>query len=333
MAEDSYRIVFRGELVEGVSRAEAEANLVSRFKYSEAALAKLFTGKGVVLKGGLDQATAEKYEKVLAGVGLVCEIVAPETIEVAEPAQPSAETEAEPEVPAETVVAAPGPFVEPAPAASMPVQEEIAEPAAAEPPEPADVTEDVFAPVATAPEEAPDDDESWAPVAAPVAAGDVFETEQAPASAAAEASFFEESPEVAGSVTAVVLDILQKTKPWVRLISILLFISSGLGMLAIAGLLIVSTMGGMGLNSDTPTLLMLSVQLASLLLYLIPAYYLFKYASAIGNLLKGGGQLELETALNYQKSFWRFSGILALILLVLMAFGILAAVLIPSLVG
>ena len=61
MALEAYRIVFRGELVEGVSRTEAETNLKIRFNYSDAALTKLFSGKGVVLKGGLDETTANKY--------------------------------------------------------------------------------------------------------------------------------------------------------------------------------------------------------------------------------------------------------------------------------
>ena len=422
MAEESYRIVFRGELVAGVSRAEAEANLKSRFKYSDSALAKLFTGKGVVLKSGMDQSTAEKYEKALAGVGLVCEVQSTEAIEVAEPERPTPvvdvepvsvapvaqeEPFSEPEPPTEAVAETSDAVAEPVPTAFEypPAQEVVEAPAVTRQPEAWYASENVFeteavesAPVRedaadefTAPEQAAAWDESedvfeteavesvpvqeeeaeefvapeqaatWdeaedvfateavesAPVreeaaeefAAPPQAeasdrpDDNFEPEPAPAAPAPEASFFEEFPAAASPVSATILDTLKQTRPWVRFISILLFICSALGVLAFVVILLSGMLGGLSSVADTPTMLMFMFQMLSLLLYLIPAYYLFKYSAAIGTLLKGGGEAELEAALGYQKSFWRFSGILTLICLVLGALGILAAVLIPIMMG
>lgn len=488
MAEESYRIVFRGKLVDGVSRAEAEANLKSRFKYSESALAKLFAGKGVVLKGGLDRVTAEKYENALKGVGLVCEIQPVGAVEVAEPETTTREAEtapvaareepvAQPEPPAETVATPAEPEEKPEESAdaaqpetsyesedvfvtgaaeyapdqeeesvytsandsedafetetttvpeeeresvyasatdswnatedvfgeessepisvqqedeesaaaeatdtwgesevvfgeesaeSIPVRDEAeeeevstettdtwseaeegvfeaeatesisvqAEADEAEPTETVDSwdeTEDVFG--STIPESAAVREMAEEPSMPP--AESVVETEEdfavAPTSAAAEAedSFFEEFPAAGGSVNATILELMKQTKPWVRLISVLLFVSAGFGVLAIGVVLLGGMMGGLGNVADTPTMLMFVFQMLSMLLYLIPAYYLFKYASAIGTLLQGGGESDLEAALGYQKSFWRFSGILTLICLVLGALGVAAAILIP----
>jgi len=75
-----------------------------------------------------------------------------------------------------------------------------------------------------------------------------------------------------------------------------------------------------------------AVQVVVFLLYLIPAYFLFKYSSAIGSLLRGGGVSALESALGYQKSFWKFSGVMTLIGLILAVLGIAAAILLPLLV-
>jgi hypothetical protein len=64
---------------------------------------------------------------------------------------------------------------------------------------------------------------------------------------------------------------------------------------------------------------------------LIPSIWLYKYSSAISRFLGGGAATELGNALVYQKSFWKYVGILILISMFVAILGILAAVLIPSL--
>ncbi len=69
-------------------------------------------------------------------------------------------------------------------------------------------------------------------------------------------------------------------------------------------------------------------------IYLAPAFLLHQYASSIGDLLQGGGDVAMEAALGSQKSFWRFIGILtlvficlyALIIVVAISFGMMSAV-------
>jgi hypothetical protein len=61
-------------------------------------------------------------------------------------------------------------------------------------------------------------------------------------------------------------------------------------------------------------------------LYLAPAFHLYKYASSIDDLLKGGGDTAMEMALGSQKSFWRFMGIVMIVVLSLYALIFLFAI-------
>lgn len=67
------------------------------------------------------------------------------------------------------------------------------------------------------------------------------------------------------------------------------------------------------------------------LFYLVPSLYLFRFATRIGEYLQSGQEAQLELALDSQRSFWRFVGILSLIAIVVTALGIFAAIAIPAL--
>ena len=128
------------------------------------------------------------------------------------------------------------------------------------------------------------------------------------------------------TVTPVMVSHLEATKPWVRLMSIVLFVS--VALMVLAGLVLMlmpaSTMGGVGMG---PMLGIFYLLLGGL--YIFPAYFLHQFASSIRNFLNGGGDLAMEEALGSQKSFWRFVGILTLVFIclyaVVMVFAVLAA--------
>jgi hypothetical protein len=52
-------------------------------------------------------------------------------------------------------------------------------------------------------------------------------------------------------------------------------------------------------------------------LYIYPGMKLWAYASAIARLLASRSTADLESALGQQKSFWKFSGIAAIVVVVL----------------
>jgi Family of unknown function (DUF5362) len=121
-------------------------------------------------------------------------------------------------------------------------------------------------------------------------------------------------------VSSLVLEHLKNTKPWVRLLSILGFI--GAVLMLILGVVVIA--GGslvQGLTGDTgfPVAALGVIYLAAAFLYIAPSMYLWRYGKAIGVLLDSPRVRNLEEALGHQKSFWRFAGICAAVILVLYA--------------
>jgi hypothetical protein len=257
-----------------MSQEEVATQLRERLKFSDAALARFFAGKPVVLKSDLDEETAERYAKAFRGAGARCAV---------EPMTPG------------------------------PAAVELA-------PRP-----DPPAPAMVCPKCGQDQPEAETCVGCGVVIAK-FRQRQ-------EESFAFESAAPGGSATGgavatdAMLAALAGTRPWVRLVSVLLFIGAGLGLLAsLISMLAVGNVPG-----GPPAMLLGAIQVLACLLYLIPAWYLSRYAGALGSFLQGGAVAELEAALDHQKSFWKFVGILTLITMVLAVLGIAAAVLIPAL--
>lgn len=143
------------------------------------------------------------------------------------------------------------------------------------------------------------------------------------------------APPPRDAVTPAMLEALRKTKPWVRFLSILGFLGSAVMVLVGIGLAIFGMVAGGG-STDSP---MGPIAMAGLglvyvllaLLYIIPSRYLFRYASAIKRALDSPSKTQpIEEALGYQKSFWKFCGILMLIMLLLYIPLVFAAIAIPN---
>jgi magnesium-transporting ATPase (P-type) len=125
-------------------------------------------------------------------------------------------------------------------------------------------------------------------------------------------------------------DTLRSTRPWTRFLSILGFIA--VAILILSGIAMMLGKNFLPKSTDTPTLMLAgAVNVAVSVFYLIPSIWLYKYSSAISRFLDGGGATELGNALVYQKSFWKYVGIMILVSMTVAILGILAAVFIPSL--
>jgi hypothetical protein len=151
---------------------------------------------------------------------------------------------------------------------------------------------------------------------------DDFNPYQAPASSAFsgnEPGYF--GPQSDAEVSPRAVDLLRQTQPWVRFLSVLIFIGFGLMMLGVViGLLIAARSARMELVGVFAVYAVLGA------LYLAPAVFLGRYASHIANLRLSFRAHDLENALQAQKSFWKFVGILTVVMLVLYAVGILVFV-------
>lgn len=137
-----------------------------------------------------------------------------------------------------------------------------------------------------------------------------------------------------GHITPATLQALAGTKPWVRLCSILGFI--GAGFMILAGLLMMTTgaMAGMGSRDAAglggfPVVMGITYLVLSII-YLFPALKLWKYGSAIVRLMSSNSTADLEAALDQQRGFWKFVGILMIIMIAItllaMVGGILAGI-------
>jgi hypothetical protein len=112
------------------------------------------------------------------------------------------------------------------------------------------------------------------------------------------------------SVTPLAVEMLRQTQPWVRFLSVLAYIAFALVLI---GALVVLAFG---VSTGSGEMLFVFPIYALLgALYLAPAIFLGRYASCIARLRMSLRARDLEGALAAQKSFWRFAGILALVVI------------------
>lgn len=75
MSEQLFEVAFSGEIIEGASLEQVKAKVGAMFKADATKLAHLFSGKRMVIKKNIDQATANKYKTALNNAGAVCEVI------------------------------------------------------------------------------------------------------------------------------------------------------------------------------------------------------------------------------------------------------------------
>jgi hypothetical protein len=74
MSDQLFEVAFSGKIGADASLDEVKARVAKMFNADEAKLAQLFSGKRIVIKKNIDQATAAKYKIALNRAGAECEI-------------------------------------------------------------------------------------------------------------------------------------------------------------------------------------------------------------------------------------------------------------------
>jgi len=132
-------------------------------------------------------------------------------------------------------------------------------------------------------------------------------------------------------VTDQMINSMRSTKMWTKFLSIMGFIMSGvvilIGIFVFSAAILFPQAQGANFR---PVLGLIYIFFS--IFYIIPSVYLFKYSSALGRFLGNKMESELESALSYQKSFWKFVGIVCLIGMIFAVVGIVAAIAIPLMV-
>lgn len=88
MSDKDFRIIFEGELADGFSLGMVKKNLGALFKADTDRIAQIFGGQAVVLKRGLDQSGAEKYQAALLKAGAITRLQNGDEEPVAAPPPP-----------------------------------------------------------------------------------------------------------------------------------------------------------------------------------------------------------------------------------------------------
>lgn len=136
MANETYNLVFSGQLARGAEMVAAKRNIQALFKVSDAQLESLFSGNPVVLKKGLNFETATKYRVAIKKAGCLVDVQEQKAAAAPAPA-PAARGRAvfgaqEPTQAAQTApVKTPEPTTKPEPALDEPTPTKVATPVAA----------------------------------------------------------------------------------------------------------------------------------------------------------------------------------------------------------
>ena len=143
---------------------------------------------------------------------------------------------------------------------------------------------------------------------------------------------FAGSSAVGGEITDGVLEQLRKTKGWVKFIGVMAFI--GAGFMVVGGIIMMAggAMGGMltGGASDAfgagVGIGMGLIYIVMAIIYIYPGMKLWGYGKRIDQLLQDRASVTLEAALNEQRAFWKFSGIMLIILLSIYALALVGLI-------
>ncbi len=79
MSTALYNVVFNGKIAEATSAAAVTSKLAAIFKIGEDKAAAMMSGKTIYIKKSVDEATAKKYQAVLANAGAIAQLVAVNT--------------------------------------------------------------------------------------------------------------------------------------------------------------------------------------------------------------------------------------------------------------
>jgi len=74
MSDELFEVAFSGQIQDTADLEQVKAKVGAMFKADANKLAHLFSGKRMVIKKNIDQATADKYKAALHNAGAICEI-------------------------------------------------------------------------------------------------------------------------------------------------------------------------------------------------------------------------------------------------------------------
>lgn len=114
-------------------------------------------------------------------------------------------------------------------------------------------------------------------------------------------------------------EIMRRTRPWVVFVGVLSLVGAGFLVCSLLFLLVVSVSA----REALPTLIAVPAYGFGVILNLLLGIYLLRYASRIARYVAEPGEALLADALEAQRVYWKFIGILAIVAICL---GVLAGI-------
>ncbi len=129
------------------------------------------------------------------------------------------------------------------------------------------------------------------------------------------------SPDGQSEITERTAQIMHQTKGWTTFLSVLGFV--GVGFMLLGGFACLALGAATG-NFQVGMMGVLYLPMAAL--YVYPTLKLWGYGKAVGVLLTTRKDADLEAALDQQRAFWRFLGIMTIVMMVLYALALVISV-------
>lgn len=83
----TFQIIFQGKVLDGHKPDEVKRNIAAIFGRDVKQIENLFSGKSVIIKKDIDEATALKYQAIFKKAGAVCELKSsPQAVDQSKPA-------------------------------------------------------------------------------------------------------------------------------------------------------------------------------------------------------------------------------------------------------
>lgn len=145
-----------------------------------------------------------------------------------------------------------------------------------------------------------------------------------------QANLFGSSSSSGGAITPGVILQLQKTKPWVRFFSVMMFLGAAFMVLAALVMGVMGAAFGSAAleGKGSPAMQagfgagMAAIYGVMAVLYIYPGIKLWKYADRIRDLQNSADAAMLEAALNEQRAFWKYVGVMIIVMICLYAVAI-----------
>ena len=146
----------------------------------------------------------------------------------------------------------------------------------------------------------------------------------------------EPTPNQPPSITPTMVSSASALGPWTRFFSIMAFIGAGFMLLAGLFMLVMGIVGGAFAEEMGGGILLIGMAALYIVLaavYVPAAIYLFRCAGGAAAIRRGDLVGGMEQVLTSQRAFWKFIGIVTIVMLCLYPLLILVAVLVPILAG